>query len=234
MQQLTSAGGGEGFVVDAGKTTITIYSRLYSTFAIATTDFLTITFDANSGRVTPASAETNGDGKLTSLPTPTRTGYKFNGWYTAATGGEKVTSSTVFNGDSTIYAQWSLADYTITVADTTNGTVTTDISKAAYGAEVTITVKPKSGYKMATLTVKDASGKSYPLGSEGNNKYGFTMPAANVTVTVTFSKISTSIEDPTNPKTGDDFHLIMWSSIMSVSSICLLVALVEQKRKRTK
>ena len=230
MKQRSSGGSGEGFVVNGEKTTITIYSYSYSTFAIATTEFLTITFDANGGSVTPASAETNGDGKLTSLPTPIRTGYKFNGWYTAATGGEKVTGNTVFNADSTIYAQWSVADFTITVANATNGTVTVDRNKAAYGTEVTIVVTPKSGYKMSTLTVKDATGKFYPLGTDNNSKYGFTMPAADVTVTATFSKISTATADPTNPKTGDDFYLAMWSSV-AMTSLLAMAALVLGKKK---
>ncbi|MCH5161202.1 MAG: InlB B-repeat-containing protein, partial [Clostridiales bacterium] len=47
----------------------------------------TITFNANGGTVTPTSGTTGADGKLTSLPTPTRGGYTFAGWYTAAEGG---------------------------------------------------------------------------------------------------------------------------------------------------
>ena len=44
------------------------------------------------------------------LPTPTKDYYTFNGWYTAASGGEKVTNATVLNvtNDVTIYAQWAL------------------------------------------------------------------------------------------------------------------------------
>lgn len=47
------------------------------------------------------------DGNIT-LPTPSRDGYKFNGWYTSSTGGNKITSTTKYNKDMTIYAQWSL------------------------------------------------------------------------------------------------------------------------------
>ena len=68
----------------------------------------TITFDANGGSVTPASAVTGADGKLTSLPTPTRSGsYSFDGWYTAASGGTKVTTNTVFTKNRTVYAHWT-------------------------------------------------------------------------------------------------------------------------------
>ncbi|MBM6977344.1 InlB B-repeat-containing protein [Intestinimonas butyriciproducens] len=47
------------------------------------------------------------DGKLASLPTPNRNGYTFNGWYTATSGGTRITLDTVFNADATVYAQWS-------------------------------------------------------------------------------------------------------------------------------
>ena len=68
----------------------------------------TVTFDANGGSVTPASAETGTDGKLDTLPTPTHSGsYSFDGWYTLASGGTKVDTNTVFTAAATIYAHWS-------------------------------------------------------------------------------------------------------------------------------
>ena len=41
------------------------------------------------------------------LPTSTRTGYTFNGWYTAASGGTKVNSITIPINGQTVYAQWT-------------------------------------------------------------------------------------------------------------------------------
>ena len=67
----------------------------------------TVSFDANGGSVTPASAETNAEGKLATLPTPTRSGYRFNGWYTAKIGGTAITNNTVFTADTTVYAHWT-------------------------------------------------------------------------------------------------------------------------------
>lgn len=67
----------------------------------------TVTFNANGGTANTASAETKADGTLASLPTPTRSGYTFNGWYTSAGGGTKVTTATVFSSDTVIYAQWT-------------------------------------------------------------------------------------------------------------------------------
>ena len=81
----------------------------------------TVTFNPGEGTVDPTSAKTTNN-KLTSLPTPTRTGYTFNGWFTAATGGDQVTANTVFNADTEIFAQWTLTEYTITL-DGNEGTL---------------------------------------------------------------------------------------------------------------
>lgn len=83
-------------------------------------DVYTITFDAAGGSVTPGSATTGNDGKLTSLPTPTHTNpsMAFDGWYTGKTGDIKVTTDTVFTSNTTVYAHWNV-DYAIEV--TLNG-----------------------------------------------------------------------------------------------------------------
>lgn len=44
---------------------------------------------------------------------PTRTGYTFNGWYTATSGGEKVESLSAAVAGKTLYAQWLGADGTV-------------------------------------------------------------------------------------------------------------------------
>ncbi len=66
-----------------------------------------VTFDANGGAVHTASLTTGEDGRLASLPTPVRSGYTFNGWYTALSDGAQVTTNTVFTGDAIVYALWS-------------------------------------------------------------------------------------------------------------------------------
>ena len=66
----------------------------------------TVTLHANGGSVLPASVTTGADGKA-SLPTPTRSSYSFNGWYTEKNGGTKVTTDTVFSANTTVYAHWT-------------------------------------------------------------------------------------------------------------------------------
>lgn len=69
-----------------------------------------ITFDANGGTTATASSETGSDGKLSALPDATREGFSFDGWFTVATGGTKVTTQTVFTADTTLYAHWTKND----------------------------------------------------------------------------------------------------------------------------
>ena len=95
-------------------------STIYAQWSLIT---YTVTFEANGGTVTPSSGTTGVGGRIASFPTPTRTGYTFNGWYTESTGGTAVTGITVFNANTTIYAQWTLITYTITF-NAAGGTVT--------------------------------------------------------------------------------------------------------------
>ena len=74
----------------------------------ATAVYYKIIFHANGGSVTPAAGTTGKDGKLKSLPIPTRSGnYRFDGWFSEENGGTQVTTDTVFKEDSTIYAHWT-------------------------------------------------------------------------------------------------------------------------------
>ena len=71
-----------------------------------TTNPTTYTFGASNGTLTASYATT---GSSVTLPTPTRTGYTFNGWYTASSGGTKVGdggTSYAPTSDVTLYAQW--------------------------------------------------------------------------------------------------------------------------------
>ena len=71
---------------------------------------ITITWDANGGSVTPTSSTYTYNGATITPPTPTRANYTFNGWFTATTGGTKITEVGTTNKpteDVTYYAQWT-------------------------------------------------------------------------------------------------------------------------------
>ena len=125
-------------------TDITLYARW-------TANTYTVIFDAQGGNVSPASATVTYAAAYGTLPTPTRTGYTFKGWYTATTGGSKITATTavVITATQTLYARWTAKTYKVTFSanggsvDTSSKTVTYD---AAYGDLPTPT---RTGYAFA-------------------------------------------------------------------------------------
>ena len=81
--------------------------------------------------------------------------------------------------------------YTITNYTGTNGTVTADQTTASAGATVTLTAAPADGYGVSSLTATGATISGTV--SANTTKYTFTMPAANVTVSATFSPIALTV-----------------------------------------
>lgn len=82
-------------------------------------DALTVSFDANGGSVRAVSLYLMMGQPYGSLPEPSRDNYRFDGWYTAASGGTLITSDTTVDqtGNQTLYAHWTekLAEtYTVT------------------------------------------------------------------------------------------------------------------------
>ena len=67
----------------------------------------TVTFNANGGSVSPATRTVASGSTVGTLPTATRSGYTFDGWFTSANGGTKVTSSTKVTANVTYYAHWT-------------------------------------------------------------------------------------------------------------------------------
>lgn len=105
------------------------------------------------------------------------------GVVTGVAAGSAVVSASITVGGTTYkdVCNVTVPSYTITKAAAENGTVTTSpASSCAAGTEVTITATPAEGYEEDTVSVM--AGSTAVTVSEGK----FTMPAANVTVTVTF------------------------------------------------
>ena len=74
--------------------------------AVAPATF-TVTFNANGGTPAPAARVVAAGARLGTLPTaPRRSGQVFQGWFTAARGGTRVTEATVINANTQVFAQW--------------------------------------------------------------------------------------------------------------------------------
>lgn len=69
-----------------------------------------VTLNVNGGNGGNTSTTVKANEQYGTLPTPKRDYYNFKGWYTAATGGRKVTATTLVTTQSahSLYAQWEL------------------------------------------------------------------------------------------------------------------------------
>ena len=186
----------------------------------------TITFNGNGG--TPSVTRmTTIDQKLPELPTATHSGrYSFDGWYTAASGGTKITTAYVFSADTTAYAHWTYTGgyytyYTIKATAGTNGSISpSGWTSVRHGWDQTFTITPDKGYAVAKVLV---DGKS--VGSV--KSYTFKNVTKDHTIEVVFVKGTAS------PSTGDSSNLPLWSALLLASTLTL-AGTVHYKRKRAR
>ena len=120
------------------------------TSKIAWTSRAAVTFDGGNGEEA-FSREYDKSYAYGELPSVTKTGHTFAGWYTAAEGGEKVEAGAQFDGRvSKLYAHWTVNQYGVKF-DKNGGEGTAGDLTVAYGAVVPMegVVFRKSGYRLA-------------------------------------------------------------------------------------
>jgi len=76
----------------------------------------TVTFDSDGGQPDTTLLTIEEGHVIGSLPdAPVKTGYTFSGWFTDKNGaGDQVTDTTVITGSITVYANWTINQYTVT------------------------------------------------------------------------------------------------------------------------
>lgn len=88
----------------------------------------TYTYGEGSGYITA-----NYKNNSVNLPTPTKSGYTFGGWYTASSGGTKVNNTYTPTGNITLYAHWSANSYTLSFDANGCGTLGVSYVTATVG-----------------------------------------------------------------------------------------------------
>ena len=67
-----------------------------------------VTFNPNGGTLMSGMTRTVTENTaIGELPVPTRSGWTFNGWFTAASGGTQISAATVITANATYYAHWT-------------------------------------------------------------------------------------------------------------------------------
>ena len=105
----------------------------------------TVNFNANGGFVSSETHSVTNGGVVGILPDPTRSGYTFEGWYTAIDGGERIEADTVVVENVTYYAHWTVNTYTVTF-DANGGEGSTTLTRT-YGARLgSLPTPTRDGY----------------------------------------------------------------------------------------
>lgn len=206
--------------------------------ANATANKYTVTFNANGGNTpSPATKSVTYASTYGDLATCTRTGYDFAGWYTAASGGTQITSTTTVSITSaqTLYAHWTVKSYTLTLNKGTGINSVSGAGSKNYGSTVTISATVLPGYTWKNWTtgtsttvfttdqthdfVMPASAKTYKANATANTYYvkynanGGSGSMSNSTHTYnTESKLSP------NAFTRPGYKFIGWSTSSTATS----------------
>ena len=96
---------------------------------------ITVGFNGNGGTASRSSGVVRCGSAYGELPGASRTGYEFLGWFTASSGGTRVTDTTRVTATAahTLYAHWSVLTYTLKF-DPNGGVVATESRTVAYGS----------------------------------------------------------------------------------------------------
>ncbi len=180
-----------------------------------------VNFNANGGSVSTTNKNVESGAKYGSLPTPTRTGWTFKGWFTAASGGSQITADTTvtLSGEQTLYARWQVNSYTASWSTGTGYSITvkrtsspnadaaiTNISSEStvyYGDVLNVTYTASTGY---SITSKGSTSIIVSGNVTSNNIYASASPN-NYTYTILYRSTngtdlgSSSVTHPYNSGT---------------------------------
>lgn len=118
----------------------------------------TVKYNANGGKKIKKTVKVAYNAAIGKLPTPTRTGYNFMGWYY---GGNRIITSTPINFAATtvtLKASWEKKNYTVTF-NANGGSVNPSTRTVAYNTAVgTLPSASRSGYTLKGWYTKKSGG----------------------------------------------------------------------------
>ena len=192
----TSVNGGTNITSTSQYTTAGVQT-LYAHWTAVT---YLVTFDPNGGSVNPTTKNVTYNTEYGTLPTPTRTSYTFDGWYTSVSGGTKVTSTTNYTnvGAQTLYAHWTGVPYNIVYnANGGNGSMSNQTLNYGVSSNLSSNTFEKTGYAFLEWNTKsDGTGTSYSNGQSVINLSSQSGSVINLYAIWTYANIA--IGDPVN------------------------------------
>lgn len=182
-------------------------TKNHTLYAYWTVKVPTVTFNAGGGSVSQTSKRAVYGDPYGALPTPTRTGYTFNGWYTAQTGGNKVESATkVANGDAhTLYARWTPKTVAVTLKYNDGATADGSLNLTYGGKYTGLTAPTRAGYAFTGWYAASSGGSRVTADTAVTNANAHTLYArwSRTTYTVTFNANGGSAVESRKVNAGD-------------------------------
>ena len=133
-----------------------------------------VLYNGNGGTVSGYDVQ-GYDASLTAVPVATATyeGFTFLGWYTKASGGEKVTKLDASTKGLTLYAQWSNGSVSTPKPDTnTNGTAISPLKIKVTGSTVNLRKGPGLSYDVVKTVAKGTELTITSIYNEGKYTWG--------------------------------------------------------------
>ncbi len=140
------------------KTTVSKYTSNVTLEAVWTLKNIRFTFDADGGVVSPTSKNVNYNATINNLPTPTKTGYTFDGWFVEDTDDQVQNGDTnLFEEDVTLVAHWTPKTVSVTLSPN-GGTVDPTSIDVTYGDELgELPIPEKTGSDFAGWKVQNTN-----------------------------------------------------------------------------
>ncbi len=153
----------KGQGAEIGKDTIITDTRTeINLYAGLTRKVATIKFDPNGGSITGGDDKEITYGKtIDNFPVVKRTGYAFNGWWDALSGGSQIDRETPINSSMTLYAHWTANTYTVSF-DQQGGTDGPSEVTATYDRplpDLSSSMKPQKEYYVFQGYFTEINGK---------------------------------------------------------------------------
>jgi uncharacterized repeat protein (TIGR02543 family) len=177
-------------------------------YAIWATATNTVTYDAMGGSFAAnvAGSYTGKIGESYVIPTTTRTGYTFKGWFTTPGGSVSAPADgKIPTRSATYYAQWTAVTVTVTL-NASGAAPETQTVTGKYGETVRFTAPQKSGYSFSGWKANDTTDMFLTFPAQ-NTTYQAVFTAGNVAVVYnpnggTFTGSETGVR---NGNTGDSY-----------------------------
>lgn len=156
-----------------------------------------------------------GTQQAVTLPSATKTGYVFTGWYTAATGGTKVGDAGASykpTGNVTLYGQWRLESFDLTINETgltgNDGIIVTVTASGSSKPAYVVSLDPAN----TSVTIKAVPAGDYAI-VETSWSHAYTVEPASFNVTLNKdTEVTFSHTAKANTPAHDESSVINWKN----------------------